>query len=141
MTRAERDAQEHDAATYYEGPQPPERFAHYVAAFVAAHPGGTVNDWALYATRLAHRAYREGYTRGKEWRERDIETLGGYTPEQVDERDHGWEWRSQQMPTSEELAAKVNGDLLEDLPDDDARAKYLDALGRYAGTFRIVVSR
>jgi hypothetical protein len=133
-----RDEEEKAAGTYYEGPEPPSRYAQSVVFFAATHPGATVEEWAAFTLTLAQRCYREGYTRGKEWRERDLDSVMAATE---DVAAHDWEWNSPQIPTSEELAARVEGSLLEDMPDEEARVRYLDAIGRLTGTFRVVVSR
>lgn len=142
--KAERDEAEKEAGAYYDGPSPPLRYAEAVVQFAVTHVDATVGEWAAFASRLARRCYTEGYVRGYEWRERQIDQLDAAARAQAIEEDtrrHDWSWTSDQVPTSEEMAAKVGGSLLDDLPDDEARARYLDAMGRYDGTFRIVVSR
>jgi hypothetical protein len=126
---------EKDAGVYYEGPEPPLRYAEQVKAFAAMNAGATVEDWAAFCTRMAHRVYREGYTRGKEWRERDPDAIGS-VPDLRDD----WMWNSPVEPDEDAMKAPVQGEFLEDV-DDENKARYLDAIGRYHGTFRIVVSK
>jgi len=120
---------------YFEGPEPPMRYAEQVKAFAAMNRGCTVDEWAAFCVRMAHRAYREAYQRGYEWRERDPNAIG-MTPDLRDE----WQWTSPVELDADEQKAHVTGELLEDI-DDEKQAKYLDAIGRYYGTFRVVVSK
>lgn len=136
--KAEQDAREKTDGTYYEGPEPPDRLSQYVLFFAATNPGATVEAWAVFATKLAQQSYREGYVRGREWRERDLDATLSSAEER---REYEWEWNAPQVPTTEEMAAKVGGSVLDDLPDEESRVRYLDALGRLTGTFRVVVSR
>jgi hypothetical protein len=135
-----RNVLERLAKRYYEGPEPPLRYAGQVVAFAKSHPQATREQWAQFATNLARGAYRAGWTRGFEWTERDLDQLRPDDPERlVDQYAHDWTWHAPDALTSDELTQVVAGDFLSQLPDDEARARYLDVLGRYYGTFRVVV--
>lgn len=126
------------SGNFYEGPEPPKRFAQQVAEFARLYPNATVDEWAQMAVRLACAAYRAGYVRGFEWAERDLDKLDLGDPDMLAEsmaRD--WEWHDSR-PT-EFMRKQVQGDFLDALTDDAQRAAYLDLLGRYHGRFRIVV--
>jgi hypothetical protein len=134
-----RNAAERLLERFYEGPRPPMRLAEEVAAFGAANPSATREEWARFATRLAHGAYRDGFTRGFEWAERDLDRLDMGDPERVAELlRHDFEWHSPDHLTSDELRERVGGEFFDTLPDDAQKARYLDALGRYQGSYRVV---
>lgn len=59
------------AGTYYEGPEPPERFRDHAVFFANLHPQATREDWVEFATELARETYMAGYTRGYEASERE----------------------------------------------------------------------
>lgn len=56
---------------YYEGPEPPERFALMAIEFANLYPTATREQWVAFATEQARGAYRSGYMRGFEYVERD----------------------------------------------------------------------
>lgn len=125
---------------FYEGPAAPPRLAEQVAAFAVMNPKATREEWATFATRLAIGSYRDGFTRGFEWAERDLDRLDFGDPERVAELEaHDFEWHAPAHLTSTQLAERVEGEFYETLPDDEAKARYLDAVGRYQGGFRLVV--
>lgn len=125
---------------FYEGPQAPQRLSEQVVAFAVMHPTATREEWAQFATRLATGAYRDGFTRGFEWAERDLDRLDVGDPERVAElQAHDFTWHSPGHLTSRELAERVDGEFYETLPDDEQKARYLDAVGRYQGGYRLVV--
>lgn len=140
LGRKLRNLFERIAERYYEGPEPPHRFAEQVVMFAKHNPGATVEQWAQFATNLARGAYQAGYTRGFEWSERDLDRLNPGAPELLAEQQaHDFDWHAPEHLTSAELARTVEGDFLDKLPDDEARARHLDAIGRYYGGFRVVV--
>ena len=125
---------------YYEGPEPPLRLAEQVVMFAATHKDVTVDEWARYATALAGSAYRSGYVRGLEWAERDLDKLDVGDPDVLASNEaHDFEWHAPEALTTDELQQVVGGDFLAQLPDDAARARYLDMLGRYTGDFRVTI--
>lgn len=116
------------------------RLAEQVVLFAAVHPNATVDEWARYATALAQSAYRSGYVRGFEWAERDLDTLNVGDPEVLASNEaHDFEWHAPEALTTDELQQVVGGDFLAQLPDDAARARYLDTVGQYTGGFRVVL--
>lgn len=125
---------------FYEGPQPPQRISEQVVAFALMHPQATREEWAQFTTRLAAGSYRDGFTRGFEWAERDLDRLDHGDPERVAELEaHDFVWHAPGHLTSDELKERVEGDFYETLDDDDQKARYLDAVGRYQGGYRLVV--
>lgn len=140
LGRAIRNLFERIAERYYEGPDPPQRYAEQVVAFAKMNPQATREDWARFTVNLVRAAYRAGWTRGFEWTDRDLEQLRPGDPELLAEQQaHDWTWHAPEALTSDELARSVKGEFLDALPDDAARARYLDMLGRYYGGFRVVV--
>lgn len=128
---------------FYEGPEPPDRIGQRVVAFMALYPNATKGEWAAFATRIGMNCYREGWVRGFEWGERDL----GRTPEAAlaraqEHEQHDFVWHAPEQPTREELLQKIDaspGDLLSQLPTEEAKARYLAMLGRYHGGYRVVV--
>lgn len=109
-------------------------------AFAAANPEATRGEWAEFAARLAANSYREGYARGFEWAERDLDKLSVGDPALIAEAQrHDFEWHAPEHLTAQQLAEQVRGDFIESLSSDEARAVYLDTLGRYHGDFRVMV--
>jgi hypothetical protein len=125
---------------YYEGPEPPVRLAEQVVMFAVANPHATREAWSLFATALAGGAYRSGYVRGFEWAERDLDKLDVGDPAVLASNEaHDYEWHAPEALTTAQLQEVVGGDFLAQLPDDAARAQYLDTVGRYTGGFRVVL--
>lgn len=143
LGRILRNAAEKLLKRYYEGPEPPMRLAQQVAEWAWMHPKATRAEWAAFAVRFAHGAYRDGFVRGFEWAERDLDRLQLGDPERLAELEaHDFVWHSPDHLTSQQLAEVVprsQEEYLEKLPDDLARARYLHAVGRYTGAFRVVV--
>lgn len=128
------------AGRYYEGPLPPLRLSEKVMAFAIANPHATRGEWAEFASRTACNAYREGYARGFDWSERDLDQFKPGDPERIAEAQrHDFAWHAPEHLTAQQLAEQVRGDFLDSLPSDEARAAYLDTLGRYHGDFRVMV--
>jgi len=134
-----RDLAEKLAERYYEGPQAPSRIAAQVVAFAAGNPSATVEAWAEFATRLACIMYESGWTRGNEWRERDLAAAPVGALERVEEAERH-DWATEVPPLPSTAATAVPGTLYENLADDTSRAQYLDTLGRYYGGFRVVIT-
>jgi hypothetical protein len=63
------------AGSYYEGEEPPARFADIVEAFALTKPAPTRAQWAEFARKHAEEAYRQGWVRGWERAERGGEPL------------------------------------------------------------------
>jgi hypothetical protein len=86
---------------YYEGPNPPNRIVQIAELYADTHPRATRGDWIEFASNHAKEAYRAGWVRGFEWRER---TMRGEIVREVDEAD--WEWESEVELT--DLEREVN---------------------------------
>lgn len=142
LARIFRNLLEKWRGTFYEGPSAPQRLAEQVTTFALMHPTATREQWAEFTTRLAVGSYRDGYTRGFEWAERDLDRLDYGDPERLAELDaHDFDWHAPGHLTSQQLAERVSGEFYDELPDDEQKARYLDTLGRYQGDFRLVVLR
>lgn len=125
---------------FYEGPSAPSRLSEQVVAFAAMNPKATREEWATFATKLAIGSYRDGFTRGFEWSERDLDQFSPGSPERVAELEaHEFEWHAPAHLTSTELAERVEGEFYETLKTDEEKARFLDAQGRYQGGFRVVL--
>lgn len=73
LGRAVNKAYELIRSTYYEGPDPPGRLKQIVIDFANSHPKATRKQWVAFCSKLADDSYRDGYTRGFEWAERDLD--------------------------------------------------------------------
>lgn len=77
---------------FYEGPEPSDRYAEQVFAFRRFYPRATAEEWASFASNLASNAYRDGYVRGFEWKERRLDERSDDDPELIAARArHEWE--------------------------------------------------
>lgn len=122
------------------GPRPPERFAEQVVAFAGMHPKATREEWAAFATRLAISGYREAFARGVSWSENALASAPAGGPEhEAEAARYAFPWHAPIRATSDELKEEVEGEFYETFEDDGERARYLDAVGRYDGAFRLVV--
>lgn len=104
---------------FHEGPHPPARLFEPAQVFRVAHPDATADDWVSFAQVAIASAYREGYTRGFEWRERDLEAKGPDHPDILeDRRRHDW------MVAEEQRRAMRSPlrDEFEDLPPEHREA-------------------
>lgn len=88
---------------------------------------------------MAAEAYRSGYLRGLEHRERDLLRADSRAELGRFEAGHDWSW-TDLGPSDEELAQVVeqNRDVIERMQPEQ-RALMLDSIGRYMGTHRVVV--
>jgi hypothetical protein len=133
-----RDLAEKLADRYYEGPEPPSRIAAVVVEFARANPNATVEAWAEFATRMACGMYQSGWTRGFEWQSRGLALMPLESTERQQESEaNDWQQEIPELPST--ASTPVEGGLYDQLADDDARARYLDLLGRYYGGFRVVI--
>lgn len=130
------------SARYYEGPTPPPRLIQAAEAFAMLNPSATQEQWVRFAARHAGEAYRSGFVRGLEWKQRSPEQMEPSTAWAVidsDERRHDWTWADLQ-PSPEQLRRVVhdNQEALEQLSPEE-RALYEDMIGQQMGTHRITL--
>lgn len=79
-----RNRKEKKKEAFYEGPIPPEhRLRKEALAFATLHPNALLAEWVEFATKLAIQSYREGWTRGYEYIERDKEPFREDLPPDV----------------------------------------------------------
>jgi hypothetical protein len=126
---------------YSEGPEVPVRYAQAVAVFATMNPRATQGDWLAFAVGHAEAAYRAGYLRGVEWKERAPELADpavGAALAELDER-HDWSWVDM-APAEEQLAEMVrtHPELVERMSPEQ-RAYYADRIGREMGGFKVVL--
>jgi hypothetical protein len=113
------------ARRYYEGPEPPARLARSVDDFAALYPRAARGAWIALAKQLAEDAYREGYTRGIENYERDLDAREPFSPDELIEMEPS---APPEMPS----AADPNT-----VPDEGSslgledQAAYLELKGQY----------
>jgi len=123
-----------------ETPPPPMRLSEQVVAFASMNPAATRGEWSEFAIKLATGASREGFRRGAEWTERELARLPADDPARVEEAgQYDYPWHAPGHLTDTELQEVVVGDFFEKLPDDAQKARYLDAVGQYDGSFRVVI--
>lgn len=127
---------------YYEGPTPPLRLIQAVDTFALMYPHATKRQWMQFAARHAGEAYKTGYIRGLEWKERAPEYMEPSTAWDVidsDTRDPQWSW-ADLAPGEEEMNEIVanNQDAIERLSPEE-RVLYEDMIGQQLGSHRIVL--
>ena len=81
---------------FYEGPRPPNRYGVEARAFAKLHPNADPDAWAEVVEAIAADAYRDGYVRGFEWRERDLEAANERMKLEEAER-NAWERGPEQL--------------------------------------------
>lgn len=125
---------------FHEGPEPPVRIVEEVTLFRITNPTATIDEWSEFAARLAGNAYRQGYARGYEWTERDLDARPLDDPEVLAEAmRHDWSLAEHDARMHELLRNGDPNDPLRGIPSE-ARAEFLDELGRLAGgAYRVVV--
>jgi hypothetical protein len=124
---------------FYEGPRAPERYAEEARIFAMMNVDAGPFDWEDYAIALASKAYEEGYVRGLERAERDLEGREMAEEEAQRERERH-EWKPSDDP---QLRVLLEGggdprDPLFGVPLEQ-RAEYFDALGLEAGTHTVLI--
>lgn len=126
------------AERYYEGPELPARFIAQVVEFARAGTHST-EDWARFAMTAVRIAYQAGFVRGHEWQARSLDRFEEALPSfGAEEAGKQMELAVRTLP--DPIASQdVQGAFLDRLPDDEARARYLDVLGRYYGNFRVIL--
>lgn len=97
---------------YYEGFNVPVRYHAEVEAFAAQGPH-TRFEWASFATVLAHRTYAEGWVRGLEYVERDIDSWYPEIDPAVLADSGDPEWRN--IPIDLEAPDRVVGDTIDEV--------------------------
>jgi hypothetical protein len=129
------------AERFYEGPDAPPRLFDEVEIFEKLHPGATAEQWRSFVSRAIGNAYRDGYMRGFEHRER-LPVDSAFEEQRVlaeEMSQHDWSlWQGQ--PTSEEMRRRFEEqreDPFAHLPEEE-RAAALAQLGQFTGTFRVV---
>lgn len=77
---------------FYEGPRPPARYRDLVLMFRRLNPDATADQWEAFAHGIAESAYQDGYTRGYEWTERDLDAKPKHDPDVLAElHRHDWD--------------------------------------------------
>ena len=117
-------AAEKYAASFYEGPEPPQRLADMVTVFANMYPNATRAEWVSFASGHAQECYRSGFVRGYEAFERDDDPeWRHFRPEELaDQMDPNWRW--QPMPVVLDLPfERVEDEPLEDITALMRRAK------------------
>ena len=140
LARFFRDALERLAGSFYEGPKPPPRLRDQVLLFRLTQPAATVLDWCDFAVGMVEAAYRDGFVRGLEWRERDLaDKPTDDDLRAADEVMNSWRLADEGSPLRAALDSGVDpADPLNGM-SPAARAEYADMIGRLYGTHRVVV--
>jgi len=124
---------------YHEGPEPPPRLRDEVLLFRAMNPGVTVDDFVLFTTIAVNDAYKQGFERGYEWRERALLDPENAAQRAADEAAHDWDVTNGNPEMRAILESGEDPrDPLRGVPAEE-RAKFFDTLGAYYGTHRVVV--
>jgi hypothetical protein len=98
----------------------------------------TVDQWEMFASELARSAYREGWTRGYEWAERDLDAKPKHDPEVLAEQ-LAHAWKLSDAPRVEELMrADDPTNPLAGIAEEH-HPMLLDEMGIQTGGWRIVI--
>lgn len=136
LTRWLRNAWQRVRGKFYEGPEPPERIGQMVSIFVAMNPHATVQEWVAFATELGAGCYRDGWTRGYEWLERDMAARDANDPALLFERGRHEQPLVRQDISPDQLS-RIVGEQPYDHMSPEQRALAMDSLGRYFGATRV----
>lgn len=124
---------------YHEGPETPARFRDSILLFRAMNPMAGIDDLILFASAVVDDAYRQGFARGYEWRERGLLEPGNEAERAADEAAHDWDVTGGDPRLRAILESGEDpNDPLRGVPPEE-RAKLFDTLGAYFGTHRVVV--
>ena len=126
LRRAARNAIEKLLKRFYEGPNPPLRIAEEVELFDRLHPQATLEDWKRFTVAVSENAYRDGFIRGFEWAERDLDAKPKTDPDVI----------AEELRHAESVGTYTVDELTE-----EHRAILLDERGIEAGTFRVTGKR
>jgi hypothetical protein len=74
---------------FKEGPPPPPRYAQSAQLFGVYHRGASAYEWRAFAVTLAENAYRDGFMRGYQWKERGSRLAAVDPREMIDGRQLG----------------------------------------------------
>lgn len=90
--RAWRKMQDRWQGRFYEGAEPPPRLRDSVRMFRLLYPDATPDQWVEFAVRSSENAYRDGFTRGFQWYERDWDAQQDTdAPDRIaEEMAHSW---------------------------------------------------
>ncbi len=126
------------AKRLYEGPEPPRRLADEVRAFRRLYPDASGDEWEEFATTIAENSYRDGYVRGFEWTERDLDSKPKDDPDVLAEQMRH-DWAPSDNP--DVRLALQQGDPRDPLASasPEARAALFDEIGARLGTHRVFV--
>lgn len=127
------------AAKFYEGPNPPHRLWEQVRLFRMHHPNASIDEWEDFSVEFARASYQEGYTRGYEWAERDLDSKPAHDPEVLAAvMRHDWSL-SEASPRLEGILKYGDpNNPLAGLPEEHQRA-LLDHQGLISGGYRVVI--
>jgi len=136
-----RKSAEKIARVFYEGPDLPPRFEEEVEIFEKLHPLATAEQWRGLVYGMMRNAYRDGYVRGYEHRER-LDAAGSQEEQRLREADveaHDWSlWKGQ--PTSEEMRRRFEEQRVDPFSgfSPEHRAQMFAEIGQHDGTYRVV---
>lgn len=141
FTRWLRVSAEKVARRFYEGPEPPERLFDELELFEKLHPNATADEWRIVARGLVSNAYRDGYIRGFEHRERLPKDEGYERQKWLEAEAHRHDWALWQgQPTSIELRRRFEEQRQDPTANmtSEERSAFYEALARHNGGFRVV---
>jgi hypothetical protein len=127
------------AKTFEEGPEPPLRLRDEVRMFRVMHPLATAEQWYAQCLELVDAAYRQGFARGYEWKERDLDSSHKESERLADIAKHAVDIAEGNTNLRASLDSGIDlSDPLHGIPAE-YRAEFVDALGAYSGTHRVVL--
>ena len=129
------------ARRFYEGPHPPPRLFDEIEVFEKLHPDATADEWRAFASGAVSNAYRDGYVRGFEYRER-LPQDGDYERQrwiEAEAHQHDWSvWQG--APTSHELRTQFEQQRSDPFAGmtNEERVQAFAAMGQHTGEYRVV---
>lgn len=108
----------------YEGPDPPRRIVDEVKMFQVCYPNATAEQWQRFAVRFGENLFRDGFTRGYQFR-----TLEGEPGVVLEDLNAPHDWAPSDDPLMAEVIEELSGpnDPLRGVSPEE-RAKFLDFL-------------
>lgn len=127
------------ASKFYEGPEPPKRIWEQVRLFKMATRPDDIDAWEDFAVEFAQACYRDGWQRGFEWAERDLDARPKDDPDVLAEQiRHAWSLSDDPKIASALEAGIDPTDPLAGVSEEH-RAFLLDELGQLSGGYRVVM--
>lgn len=129
------------ARHFYEGPDAPPRLFDEIEVFEKLHPDASPSEWRAFVQGAVSGAYRDGYVRGYEHKERLPQSSDYEAAKWLETEAHRHDWSLWQgQPTSLELRRRFEEQRSDPFAGmtPEQRIRAFEAIGRYTGEFKVV---